>query len=261
MSDFFKKISDRIAAAKGVSVNGNETMTGEKPNSIIINPDVIVRNESVNHNHERHHVLFWGRANPPTAGHEQAYETVKREMRGTGGTGSMGFSATQDHKKNPLTPEQKARHVQRAFPDVNTFVATPSHPTIMHQLAKLHENGVTHLHLVAGSDQLDNYKNLIDQYNGKHSSHGYFNFKNVRYVSAGQRDPDAEGTEGVSATKQRLHAQNGDYESFAKGAPSHMKPEHVKELYDDVRAGMTPPPKKARAKKVVEFVLRHARNL
>jgi hypothetical protein len=255
MKNFFKKISDRISAAKGRTVDGGATMTGEKLNPVLINPDVILRNESVNHNHERHHVLFWGRGNPPTAGHEQAYETVKREMRATGGTGSMGFSATQDHKKNPLTPEQKAKHLQRAFSDVNTFVAASSHPNIFHQLAKLHEQGVTHLHLVAGSDQLDNYRNLIDQYNGKEASHGYFNFKNVNYVSAGQRDPDAEGTEGVSATQQRLHAQNGDYESFAKGVPSRMKPEHVKELYDDVRAGLTPPPKKERAKKAVAKVV------
>ena len=207
--------------------------------------------------HEQHHTLFWGRANPPTAGHEQAYKTVKDTMRKTGGTGSIVLSRSNDPKKNPLTPEQKELHAQRAFPDVNTRVADADHPTILHQLSKLHENGVTHLHIVAGSDRIPEYQRLISQYNGKEGGHGYYNFKHVNFVSAGERDPDGEGTGGVSATKQRGYANQGDYESFAKGAPTSMKPEHVKELYNDVRAGTTPP-KKTKSN-VVSKVLRTVR--
>jgi hypothetical protein len=194
--------------------------------------------------HDRHHVMFFGRANPPHSGHEKAYNVVKNIARKVGGTSSMLLSRTQDKKKNPLTPEQKERHAKRAFPDVNTSVVDASHPTILHQLSKLHQNGVTHLHVVAGSDRQDHYDKLLHQYNGVEGPHGYYNFKNIQIHSSGERDPDAEGTEGMSASKMRLHAKNNDKKSFMAGAPSAMKPEHREEMFNDLRAGMAGPPKK-----------------
>jgi len=198
----------------------------------------------------RHHTLFWGRVNPPHAGHEQAYNTVKKVSRQNGGTSSMVLSRTQDNKKNPLSPEQKEKHAKRAFPDVSTSVADESHPTILHQISKLHERGVTDLHLVAGSDRHKEYNKLINDYNGVKGAHGYYNFKNVTMHSAGERDPDSEGTAGVSATTQRMHAAAGRHKEFAKNAPSTMKPGHVMELYNDVRANMSGP--SATAKKIMK---------
>jgi hypothetical protein len=194
---------------------------------------------------ERHHTLFWGRVNPPTAGHEQAYNVVRKVARQNGGTSSMVLSRSTDPKKNPLTPEQKEKHAKRAFPKVNTSVADPQHPTLLHQLSKLHEQGVTNLHMVAGSDRHPEYKKLINQYNGVKGNHGYYNFKKVELHSAGERDPDEEGTAGISASSQRAHATNGRQKEFAAASPSTMKPAHVKELYNDVRTGLsTPAPKK-----------------
>jgi len=284
MGTFLDKIAKRIQAAKGNStIVGGETMTGSKPNPVVINPDIIVKNEStdysrrrkreediisgkaparkkvptrndyaerrkrekVNENveHERHHTLFWGRANPPHAGHEQAYDAVKKNIRKTGGTGSIVLPRSHDAKKNPLTPEQKEKHAKRAFPDVTTSVADKDHPTLFHQLTKLHELGTTHLHMVAGSDRIPEYQKLINKYNGVAGSHGYYNFKHVNLVSAGDRDPDAEGVSGISASSQRNHVQNNNFKSFAAGAPSTMKPAHVKELFNDVKAGMASPTK------------------
>jgi hypothetical protein len=199
---------------------------------------------------ERHHTLFWGRANPPHAGHEKAYNVVKKVARQNGGTSSIVLSRTHDNKKNPLTPEQKEKHAKRAFPDVNTSVADPEHNGLLQQLSKLHEQGVTHLHMVAGSDQHKKYSDLINRYNGVKGAHGYYNFKNVTMHSAGERDPDSEGTAGVSATTQRMHASAGRNKEFAKNAPSTMKPGHVKELYNDVRSGMSGP--SATAKKIIK---------
>ena len=198
----------------------------------------------------RHHTLFWGRANPPHAGHEQAYNTVKKAARQNGGTSSMVLSRTQDNKKNPLSPEQKEKHAKRAFPDVSTSVADESHPTILHQISKLHERGVTDLHLVAGSDRHKEYNKLINDYNGVKGAHGYYNFKNVTMHSAGERDPDSEGTAGVSATTQRMHAAAGRHKEFAKNTPSTMKSGHAKELYNDVRSGMGGP--SATTKKIIK---------
>ena len=250
MGSFLEKIAKRIARAKGgeSSVVDGLTMTGDKPNAILINPDIQMSTEAAEYS--RHHVLFWGRANPPHAGHEKAYNKVKEVARKVGGTSSMVLTRTHDNKKNPLTPEQKEKHAKRAFPDVNTSVADESHPTILHQLSKLHEKGITDLHLVAGSDRHDEYTKLIKKYNGVKGAHGYYNFKSLSLHSAGERDPDSEGTEGMSASKMRDSAQRGDFKAFKKGSPSTMKPNHVKEAYNDVRANMSGP--SATAKKIMK---------
>lgn len=252
MGSFLEKIAKRIANAKGghSAVVDGLTMTGDTPNAIVINPDIQMRTEAAEYS--RHHVLFWGRVNPPHAGHEKAYNKVKEVARKVGGTSSMVLTRTQDNKKNPLSPEQKEKHAKRAFPDVNTSVANESHPTILHQFSKLHEQGVTDLHLVAGSDRHKEYSDLIKNYNGVKGAHGYYNFKSLSLHSAGERDPDAEGTEGASATTQRMHAASGRDKEFSKNAPSTMKPAHVKELYNDVRANMSGP--SATTKKIMKKV-------
>ena len=104
--------------------------------------------------------------------------------------------------------------------------------------SKLHSQGVTHVTVVGGQDRTEGFKKLIDTYNGKPGAHGYYNFKQVRVVSAGHRDPDAEGTEGVSGTKMRAAAAAGDREAFHAGAPSRMSPEHKDEMMKDVHDGM-----------------------
>ena len=186
----------------------------------------------------KHHTLFWGRANPPHAGHEAAYDVVKKTAKKNGGTSSMVLTRSQDPKKNPLTPTQKEEHAKASFPDVNTFVTDKDHPTLMHHLSKLHENGITDLHLVAGSDRIPEYQRLLDQYNGVHGNHGYYNFKKINIHSSGDRDPDAEGVAGISASVMRAHAGAGRQKEFEAGAPSAMKPEQRTKMYNDVREGM-----------------------
>ena len=104
--------------------------------------------------------------------------------------------------------------------------------------------------MVAGSDRHKEYSALINRYNGVKGSHGYYNFKNVTLHSAGERDPDAEGAEGMSASKMRYSAQRGDFKAFKEGSPSTMKLAHVKDSYNDVRANMSGP--SATAKKIMK---------
>ena len=186
---------------------------------------------------EVHAVMSFGRMNPITVGHEKLINKVKEVADKVGGTSHVVLSHSQDSKKNPLSPAQKVRHAKRAFPGVNFSSSSKESPNFLTQAADLHKKGVTHLHVVGGSDRVSEFKNTLKRYNGTHEG-ALFNFKHIKVHSAGQRDPDAEGVEGMSASKMREHAQKGNFKEFRKGAPSKMTDTHAKELYNDVRRGM-----------------------
>ena len=186
---------------------------------------------------EKHAVLAFGRMSPPTTGHEVLVNKVKDVAKTFGGSHHVVLSHSQDKAKNPLAPEQKLKHAQRFFPKTNLSVSTKEEPNFLTQAAKLHKQGVTHLHMVAGSDRTDDYYKLLHKYNGTHKG-ALFNFKHIKVHSAGERDPDAEGTAGMSASKMRSHAAEGKFNKFKQGIPRHVKPEHARELYDHVRQGM-----------------------
>ena len=187
---------------------------------------------------EKHAVLAFGRMNPPTSGHEKLIKKVKSIAEKVGGDHHVVLSASQDAKKNPLSSAQKVKHAKRAFGDTNVTAATETAPTILHQAAKLAKQGVQHLHIVAGSDRKEEMEALLNKYNGVESKHGIYNFKSITVHSSGERDPDSEGTEGMSASKMREHAKSGNFTEFKKGTPSGMTLKHKEELYNDVRKGM-----------------------
>ena len=187
---------------------------------------------------EKHHVLAFGRMNPITNGHEALVNKVHSVAKEQGAGHSVVLSHSQDSKKNPLTADQKVKHAKHAFPGTNVKAASADKPTILHHAAELHKQGVTHLHVVAGSDRKDEMHNLLHKYNGKKLEHGHFNFKKITVHSSGERDPDAEGTTGISASKMRAHAAAGDKKSFHAGAPSKMSAAHRDAMYHDVRKGM-----------------------
>ena len=185
------------------------------------------------------HVTFaFGRMNPPTTGHEKVVQKMHDVAKEKGGDIKLVVSHTQDSSKNPLTAAQKLKHVKKFFPTTPTEAATKEAPTFLHHLAKLHEQGYKHVTMVAGSDRVDEYKKLIHKYNGVKGAHGHFNFDKVDVQSSGERDPDAEGAEGMSASKMREHAKKGNFAEFKKGVPHHVPEKHSKEMYNDVRKGM-----------------------
>ena len=186
---------------------------------------------------EKHAVLAFGRMNPPTVGHAKLVDKVKEVAKEVGGSHHVVISHSQDEKKNPLSAQDKLKHAKRFFPDTNLSTSDKEHPTFLQHAAKLHKAGVTHLHMIAGSDRVDEYKSKLAQYNGTHKG-ALYNFKHITVHSAGERDPDAEGVSGMSASKMRGHAEKGNFKEFKKGIPKHVAPEHAKELYHDVRKGM-----------------------
>lgn len=186
---------------------------------------------------EHHHVMTFGRMNPPTTGHLKLIDKVKEIAKKHHASHSVVTSHSQDSKKNPLSASQKLRHLKRYSPGTHFEASSKEHPTFLHHAAKLHKQGVTHLHMVVGSDRVHEMKDKLHKYNGKHEG-ALFNFKKIHVHSAGHRDPDAEGTTGMSGTKMREHAKNKDIKSFRQGVPHHLSDTHAKELMHDTRKGM-----------------------
>jgi cytidyltransferase-like protein len=186
---------------------------------------------------DKHHVMTFGRMNPPTTGHLKLIDKVKDVAKKNKAEHTVVVSHTQDSKKNPLSAEQKLKHLKRYSPDTHFKAASKEHPSFLHHAAELNKKGVTHLHLVVGSDRVKEMKDTLHRYNGTHPS-ALHNFKKITIHSAGHRDPDAEGTEGMSASKMREHAKNKDSHSFRQGVPHHVSDTHSNELMHDVRKGM-----------------------
>lgn len=185
--------------------------------------------------------MLFGRMNPPTKGHEENVEGLKKTAEKEKSDHLVIASHSQDAKKNPLSPDTKLKHLKRAFPGTNIITSSKEKPTIMHHAADAHAKGYTHLHVIAGADRVDEYKRLLNHYNGKtHDDagrpfkHGSYNFKKITVSSSGER------TKGVSGTDMRNHAQNNNYKEFKSNLSSHMQKndKHAKELFHDVRKGM-----------------------
>ena len=186
---------------------------------------------------ERHAVMAFGRLQPPTTGHEALVNKVKSVAKQHNASHHVVLSHSNDPKQNPLSAKQKVKHARRFFPNTNITTSSSSHPNFLKQAEKLHKSGVTHLHMVAGSDRTGEYHKLLNKYNGTHKG-ALFNFKGIRVHSAGQRDPDAPGISGMSGSKLRSHAAKGNFNEFKKGVPRHVPEHHAKELFHDLRKGM-----------------------
>jgi len=186
---------------------------------------------------EVHAVMAFGRMNPITSGHEKLVNAVKKVAAKVGGSHIIALSHSQDPKKNPLTAAQKVKYAKGAFPGTNFVAASKDAPTFFEHAEKLYKQGVTNLHMIGGSDRVEEYNKLLHKYNGTHKG-ARFNFKTIEVHSAGERDPDSEGVEGISASKMREAASKGDFNTFKKGAPSTMSTDLMKQMYNDVRKGM-----------------------
>lgn len=189
---------------------------------------------------EKHGVLAYGRMNPPTEGHAQVINKVQEVAKEHNAVHKVVLSHTSGSKdgKNPLPVEAKVKHARNAFPGTNIEAASKEQPTILHHAAQMAGQGVKHLHVVAGSDRVEEYHQLLHKYNGVKSAHGTYKFKSITVHSSGNRDPDAEGTSGVSGTKMREHAAAGRKNKFHASLPTSMSRDHKDALYHDVRQHM-----------------------
>jgi predicted kinase len=182
-------------------------------------------------------VMAFGRMNPPTVGHEKLVNRVKEIANDYGAAHHVVISHSVDAKKNPLDSKTKLKHAKRFFPNTNIQTSSKESPTFLNYAAKLHAAGHDHLVMVAGSDRIPEYEKKLNQYNGEGPGK-LFNFKKIELKSAGQRDPDSEGVEGMSASKMREHANKNEFHKFRMGIPEHVPEKHARELFKDVRNGM-----------------------
>jgi nicotinic acid mononucleotide adenylyltransferase len=176
-------------------------------------------------------VVTFGRFNPPTIGHEKLINAVKRIA--SGDDYHIYTSHSQDKKKNPLSSEAKVEYMKKMFPSHKDHIMyDTSLKTIINVLQKL-QGTYTDVTLVVGSDRVPEMEKLILKYNGIE-----YTFKNIDVKSAGERDPDADGAAGMSASKMRAAAVEGDTASFRKGIPTTLDNSHVIQLMKEVREGL-----------------------
>ena len=181
-------------------------------------------------------VVAWGRMNPPTIGHQKVIDVVKQHAQRFMGDPILFLSKSQKPKTDPLSFAEKVHFAGEMFNikvDRNTSVKT-----IIQMFQQLQGQGYDNVILVAGSDRVQQYQDLIDKYNNKPDKSGEipFKFANAKVVSSGERDPDAEGVAGMSASKLRAFAADGDFESFKQGVSGNET--LAKQMFQRVRQGM-----------------------
>ena len=178
-------------------------------------------------------VFTFGRFNPPTTGHAKLVDKLKKES--SGGYQVMLFTShSNDPKKNPLSHKDKIKYLQKFF---GRIVANVAARTVFDICNELQKQGYNRVKMVVGSDRVKEFETLLKKYNGVKARHGYYNFNEIQIVSAGERDPDADDVSGMSASKLRALAEQGDFEAFSKGVPTRNKKD-IENLYKDIRKGM-----------------------
>ena len=184
-------------------------------------------------------VFTFGRFNPPTVGHEKLIIAVQSVARQRGGDFFVYPSQSQDPKKNPLDRNTKIKYMKKMFSKFSRNIISSNAKTALDVAVELYnKKKYTNLVMVVGSDRVQDFKKLLQTYNGEEKKHGFYDFDNIDVVSAGERDPDAEGVEGMSASKMRAAAVDGDFKSFRMGTPPSLSDADTKKMFNDIRKGM-----------------------
>jgi hypothetical protein len=176
--------------------------------------------------------VAFGRFNPPTTGHEKLLDKVAK----VAGKGEYKIypSRSNDKKKNPLDPDTKISIMRQMYPKHGERIVNDANSkTIFDVLKQAHADGYSGVNIVVGSDRQAEFEKLAGQYNGE-----LYDFAELNVVSAGARDPDAEGVEGMSASKLRKAAAEGDFKTFRTGVPSALDDKDAKQIYNTLRKSM-----------------------
>jgi len=176
--------------------------------------------------------VVFGRFNPPTIGHEKLLKTADKVS--VGGDLKIYPSRTQDAKKNPLLPDTKISYMRKMFPDFGErIINDPYMKTIFDVLVAANQEGYRNVNIVVGSDRQAEFDNLAQKYNGD-----LYTFDLINVVSAGVRDADSEGVEGMSASKMRKAVMDNDFATFRRGTPKTLDDGDTQTLFDAIRRGM-----------------------
>ena len=191
--------------------------------------------------------VAFGRFNPPTVGHGKLLAAAKKASAGE--DMKIYPSRSQDAKKNPLDPDMKVSFMKKMFPDYSENIVNDDEmKSIFNVLTTADEQGYRNVNIIVGSDRQSEFENLATKYNGD-----LYNFENIRVISAGVRDADAEGVEGMSASKMRKAVMDDDFKAFRSGTPKELDDGDTQALFDAVRAGMGIKKKKAEVAEMWEI--------
>ena len=176
--------------------------------------------------------VVFGRFNPPTVGHEKLLKSA--DGMAEGDDFKVYPSRTQDPKKNPLDPDMKVSYMKKMFPDYEeNIINDPNMKSIFDVLVAANEDGYENINIVVGADRQAEFENLAQKYNGE-----LYEFKLIRVISAGARDAEAEGVEGMSASKMRKAVSENDFAAFRRGTPKTLDDGDTQALFDAVRSAM-----------------------
>ena len=176
-------------------------------------------------------VFAFGRFNPPTIGHAKLMSKVITEARSKRANHIVFASASTDKRSNPLDVNTKVKFMKKMFPQNNIKAAGGTQRTFI-EVLKSYDKLYGNIIMIAGSDRTSEFQRLANTYNGRD-----YNYKSIKLVSSGERDPDAEGVTGISASKMREMAKNNDYNSFKKGV-TNLTDSDTRSLFSAVKKGM-----------------------
>ena len=183
--------------------------------------------------------VAFGRFNPPTVGHGKLLAAAKKAA--TDGDLKIYPSRTQDPKKNPLDPDMKISFMKKMFPDYSDNIVNDDQMKSIFDVLVNANGDYKNVNIIVGSDRQAEFENLATKYNGE-----LYDFENIRVISAGMRDADAAGVEGMSASKMRKAVVDGDFDTFRQGTPKELKDNDTQALFNAVQSSM-----KVKAKKKV----------
>lgn len=186
---------------------------------------------------EREVFFTFGRMNPPTIGHGKLLDVLAKKA------GRMEYkvylSQSTSPKKDPLQYTDKVKYARKMFPKhARSIMLDKGVKSVFDVLVRLYDQGVKRVTMVVGSDRVREFDVLMNKYNGEKARHGFYVFESIKVVSAGERDPDAEGVEGMSASKMRAFVADNDFVSFSQGITKSMSNAEARKLFNDVRKGM-----------------------
>ena len=178
--------------------------------------------------------LAFGRFNPPHAGHQQLMDIAAASASAEESDYIIVPSRSNDKKKNPLDADTKISMMRQMFPQHSErIINDTSNRTIFDVLKKAHNDGYANVRIVAGDDRVKEFDKLSQNYNGT-----LYDFEGLEVISSGERDPDSDGVEGLSSSRMRLAAMEGDFKTFRSGLPEDVPRKQAMSLFDTVRQGM-----------------------
>ena len=181
-------------------------------------------------------VFTLGRFNPPTTGHEKLITKLDSVAKQNSASMYVFPTHSNDSVKNPLPHPLKVAYMKKMYKKYAKNIQISKARNVFEVAKVLFDKGHKSIIMVVGSDRVVEFTKLLEKYNGTKSTHGFYEFDNIQVVSAGERDPDAEGVSGMSASKMRAAAVEGEFNDFKLGLPSSFK--DGKKLFQDIRKNM-----------------------